>query len=197
MFNPYEITHLNGCRFLVGNAEGKAWYDPINPFAQLEYDWVLENIEIKGKRVVDVGAHHGHYALLFKDAAELVCIEPVGDNASILKHNLEINGIQATIKLYVIAHGNLQAVAGEMDIVKMDIEGAEFAALPAAIDDMPTVKDWIVELHPTRGRPETIIQAFIERGFEVHYVNRQTAQVEPDQPGTVWKSHATVIARRK
>jgi hypothetical protein len=85
----------------------------------------------------------------------------------------------------------------KVDVIKADIEGAEFAALPAAIDDMPTVKDWIVELHPTRGRPETIIQAFIERGFEVHYVNRQTAQVEPYQPGTVWKSHATVIARRK
>jgi len=196
MFNTYEITHLNGCRFLVGNAEGKAWYDPINPFAKLEYEWVLDNVEIKGKRVVDAGAHHGHYTLVFKDAAEIICFEPVAGNVQILKHNLNANGIKAIVKCNMIGHGNLPVYAPNMDIVKMDIEGSEFASLPHAIDEMATVSVWIVEIHPKRGNPEIITNAFIKKGFELLYVSRQTMAVEPYLPGTVWKSHATVIARK-
>jgi len=192
------IDHL-GCKFLIGNEEGKAWYDPIKPYTKLEYEWVLDNITIAGKRVVDAGAHHGHYTLVFKDASEIICIEPDDINVSILELNLEINDIKATIYRSVIGRNNLPTYAPGMDIVKMDIEGAEFAALPHAIKAMPTVKVWIVEIHPGKGSPikiKGITDTFIQQGFDLLYVNRSTMSVDPYVNGQGWTTHTTLIARK-
>ncbi len=195
-FEPYIIKHgIGNIQFYIGNQEGKSWYDPPKPYALLEYQWVLDNIEIEGKRIMDVGAHHGHYAVIFNGASKLLCIEPVAGNIAILKKNIELNRLDCDIAKVMIGKNNLPALMPDAQIVKIDIEGDEFKALPDAIDKLPEVKDWIVEIHPKRGNPEIIVNAFKDRGFEIVKVYSSLMKVCEYKP-EVWNRHGTIIARR-
>lgn len=190
------IPHgIKGLRFYIGNHQGDAWYNPPKPYALLEYRWVLDNIAIEGKRIIDAGAHHGHYAVIFKGASKLLCIEPVAENIAILEKNMALNHVPCEIAKVFIKNGNLPPLMPDAQIVKMDIEGSEFKALPGAIDEMPEVKDWIVECHPKSGNPNTIVNAFLERGFEVLKVYSDKMTVDYYTPET-WHRHGTIIARR-
>jgi hypothetical protein len=67
-FEPYvmdlDVEGIRG-RFFIGTPQAEEWYDPIKPYAKLEYEWVIKNVLLRGQKIVDVGAHHGHYALVF------------------------------------------------------------------------------------------------------------------------------------
>jgi len=45
-FVPYITTvDLNTARFRFhATPEAREWYDPLKPYARLEYGWVLENV---------------------------------------------------------------------------------------------------------------------------------------------------------
>lgn len=190
------INHgIEGLRFYIGNQEGNNWYNPPKSYALLEYRWVLDNIAIKGRRVMDVGAHHGHYAVVFRGASRLVCVEPVAENVAILKQNMTLNNVAYEIAQVRVGYDNLPGLMPDAQVVKLDIEGDEFKALPGAIDLMPDVTDWIVECHPGRGNPNIITNAFIERGFEVLkvYIDRMCVDVYKPE---VWNRHGTIIARK-
>ncbi len=82
-------------------------------------------------------------------------------------------------------------------VIKLDIEGGEFAILPAAIDEMPTVHTWIMELHPHAGDCDAVAQEFAKRGFDLLKVCRDTMTVREYKLGERWGGHATLIARKK
>lgn len=190
------IEHgIKALRFYIGNAQGDAWYNPPKDYALLEYRWVLDNIPIAGKRIIDAGAHHGHYAVVFKGASKLLCVEPVAENIAILEKNMALNGVDYEIAKVMIGKNNLPGLMPDAQVVKMDIEGDEFKALPGAIVQMPEVADWIVEIHPTRGNPNKITDAFIECGFEVLKVDINLMKVIAYKHET-WNRHGTIIARR-
>lgn len=53
-------------------------------------------------------------------------------------------------------------------VVKLDIEGHEYAVLDQALGAMPGVRAWAIELHMVPGRPlARVIQALVAQGFTV------------------------------
>lgn len=75
----------------------------------------LLNQEIKpGMRVVDVGAHIGYYTLqmarLVGESGEVIAIEPMLDNANLLKMNIEANGYR-NVRIYEAAIGSENGTA--------------------------------------------------------------------------------------
>jgi FkbM family methyltransferase len=70
-----------------------------------EDEYGLGAVEVDGKLVLDVGAYLGGIGVwLAARGAEVVCLEPVPDNAELIRRNAELNGVNVTI---------LQAAAGE------------------------------------------------------------------------------------
>lgn len=220
MFESYVIPlGVRDFRFLVNSAEGKAWYDPIKPYTKLEYQWVLDNVLIDGRRVIDAGGHHGHYSIIFK-GSDLTVVEPFYHNLQTIWKNMELNGIEYEYVMgavgrshelrgfYMNSNGHLDESSGtrvetyklcevdhDANIVKLDVEGAEFEILPNQIDELPYCDTWIIEIHPSHGNPDDIAVAFDARGFELLKVNREKMKVEPYQ-WDAWPTHATLIARK-
>lgn len=212
-FKPYTKRHgINTLNFYFGNAEAAAWYDPIKPYARLEYEWLLANVNLKGEKVMDGGAHHGHYAVLFKEADALVCVEPVRENCVYLARNLDLNGMKqakiipgllgtqratltydgAMFEMYPPAE-----LMPEATIVKLDIEGAEYTVFPLALLTMPHVHTWLVECHPNAGDPDAIANLMWRVGMEVLKVDRASMQVIDYLAGMPWQTHDTLIGRMK
>lgn len=61
----------------------------------------------------------------------------------------------------------LRSLCPEATVVKLDIEGHEYAVLDQALDEMPSVKAWAIELHMTDRRLSDTIGALARRGFRV------------------------------
>ena len=217
---PYVIDHLDGLKFRVGTEEAREWYDPMKPYTELEYRWVFENISLKKKNILDCGAHHGHYSILFGKRGFVIAVEPYYHNVTMIEKNIVLNGLEnkcdihygavaksAGMRPFVNAsNGRLADGAGttvecmtmrqimpNAQIVKIDIEGGEFEILPEQIDSLPECEVWIIEIHPQFGDPETIAAGF--KDWELLKVNREKMTVEPYQHDK-WQTHATLIARK-
>lgn len=170
------------------------------------YASILEKMEFA---VVAVDAHRSNC-----DLAEVnLCLNEGYDQVYWVK-NFAVAGKSGTRHFSGISNGQLVNNGGieveartleeiatlsflPIHLVKLDVEGAEFEIIPASIDKLPECKTWIIEIHPREGEPDTIIQPFVERGYEVLKVDRELMQVRPYVLGEPWYSHATVIARRK
>ena len=54
----------------------------------------------------------------------------------------------------------------DASVVKLDIEGHEYEVLPGALEAMPGVKAWLLELHGVEGHPlEATLALLVEHGF--------------------------------
>ena len=56
-FEPYvgslDIEGISG-RFFYATPQAKEWYDPIKPYAKLEYEWVIDNVSLEGQMYLTV-----------------------------------------------------------------------------------------------------------------------------------------------
>jgi len=215
-------------RFLVTTAQAETWYAPMRDYVRLEYEWVLENVDLSG-RAIDGGAHHGHYAMTFySGGAHVTAVDPNQDNLEVLAANMNLNKMECDTFLAAIWKANeevwfsgesngmvggftgvrvaglkLNAIDPEADVVKLDIEGAEYVVVPACLEDMHA-HTWIVECHLSDWRghnwpecnPNDLARLFRDHGFKLDWVNREAMRVEPYRIGTEWKTHSTLIARR-
>jgi FkbM family methyltransferase len=222
-FYPFVRKHgIDDLYFYVSTEEAERWYSPPKPYVLLEYEWVLEHIPLEGKIVVDGGANHGHYSVVLgrKGPIELHCVEPVPENAAVLKKNLALNATQAVLHSEVlwseegeigfnmgmngsvdgggppVKAARLQTLVPNAEVVKLDIEGIEFLVLPDAVANMG-VESWIVETHIGAADPNLIAKLFLDHGYQVDWVNREKMRVEPYRLGTYWESHSTLFARRQ
>ena len=178
------------------------------------------------EKILDAGAYHGLYTLVMAQAAgagsEVVAVDPVASNRALIEVNLALNGLEARIEACAVstrdarvqlssgscghivdqggvdtASRRLPSILPDATVVKVDIEGEEFAILPEQLDEMPAAHTWNVEIHPGRGRdPQPLIEAFAERGFELHWVNRDACRVEPYSLATPWTTRTSLIAVR-
>ena len=197
---PYIKDHgIEGLQFKFNTPEATAWYDPLKPYTLLEYQWVRENLDLENQVVVDAGAHHGNYAVVFKGAYYIVCFEMVPMYCRFCFDNLQLNGIEASAVNCVTLAPDIasRSMMDHMpDIYKMDIEGDEFSVLPVELEQNPQVHTWIVEVHPDHGNPDFIASLFDE-GFELLKVDREKMVIRPYAIGEKWPTHSTLIARKE
>ena len=222
-FNNYtkDLGLSKPVDFIYTSPEGVAWFDPLKPYTVLEYEWVMTNVDLEGKTVIDAGCHQGNYAVLFAAmGATVIGIDAHAGNCEATRLNLDTlypDGHQVhnqalwrdygTVRFSGESNGRIIAGGGVevpclklskfdwADVVKVDIESAEFAVVPQALEEMPEVGTWIIEIHPDQN-PAIIIDALKSHGFSVHLVDRDTMTVHPYHT-MVWTSHATVIGVRK
>jgi FkbM family methyltransferase len=230
IFEPYvmdlDIEGVPG-RFFIGTPQAAEWYDPIKPYAKLEYEWVTQNVPLRDQKIIDVGAHHGHYALVFNigsdRSAHVVAVDPYPMNCLLVELNMLLNGcpveiVQCAVAArdgevhfsresngriipdggIVVAARTLDSILPGANVVKLDVEGAEYQIIPQAIDRMESVHTWIVEIHPYNNpHPDELANLFLSRQYEVLHLNRDPMRVEPYRMNMDWEIHATIIARRE
>lgn len=212
-------------RFFVGNAQAADWYDPPKPHAMTEYRWVLDNVDFDGQNVIDAGAHHGHYSLLFAkaqpNAARIRAVEPLPANCTLIELNAVLNAASIEIEEAAISPSRgvsklvprsnarlfpgvgievktlqLSDIMTEASIVKLDIEGTEFEILPSQLDDMPGVHTWIVEVHPNYGDVHSLASEFLDRGYSANYLDRGLNSVQPYRPDSHISSSTSLFFQR-
>ncbi len=206
-------------RFYIGTRQAADWYDPPKAHTLAEYAWVLANIDFAQARVIDVGAHHGHYSLVFAKAdptpERVVAVEPHPANCALIEVNAALNDadidiLQASIAkergtVNILPRANsrifkygkisvsslhLSDVMKGATVVKLDVEGAEFEIIPDQIDEMPDTHTWIIELHPAYGNPRSLTREFLDRGFQASMLDREKNSVTQYEQGDEL-SHAT------
>ena len=229
-FEPYikelDIEGISS-RFFFATPQAKEWYDPIKPYAKLEYEWVINNIKLKKQKILDCGAHHGQYSVVFLLGAsrqcDLIAVDPFPMNCALTEINLKLNDTKARIVQCavsdkngdvhfekqsngrIIANGGilvksctLDNILSDAEVVKLDIEGMEYAVVSESIDKLKSVHSWIIEIHPFNNpHPDQIIQLLLDRGYEILYVNREKNQVEQYRLKTEWNIHSTIFACRQ
>lgn len=188
---PHGIADL---QFQYFNAEATAWYDPLKPYTLLEYEWVRDNCKLEGETVIDAGCHHGNYSIVFKPAF-VVAVDNVMSNCNFAKSNMQLNDMEFTVTCQTLGAEGVKTNR-KPSIYKCDIEGSEFELFPAELRRFPSVKTWIVEIHPAQGDPNKLAQMFLDAGFELLKVCREAMAVRLYKIGETWKSHSTLIARK-
>jgi len=218
----YQIDIVRDLKFNVHTDEGKSWYDPIKPYTALEYEWVLDNVDLTGN-ILECGGHHGHYsAVLASKGGNLLVVEPHPGNVEIILDNLDANNEFATVWKGAVASYNgtgcftgesngrlisfgkmevqtktLRELMPDASVIKLDIEGGEYAILPDGIEQMPKAHTWIIELHPYWGNPHEICAAFLKSGFIALKVDRRSMKVIEYDMLDDWEGHATCIFLKK
>ncbi len=229
-FLPYikkmEVEGIEA-KFFYGTEQAKEWYDPLKPYAKLEYEWVLKNIKLENQNIIDGGSHHGQYSVVFglgaKGNCNLVSVDPVPMNCDLTTINMKLNDLPVNIEQCAISNqagevsfsnqsngfiskrGSLTVktkkltdILPDANVVKLDIEGHEFNIFPQVIEEMTAVHSWIIEVHPHVGKDPNIIAGILaESGFEILWVNRDKNIVEKYQMGTKWNIHSTIFALKK
>jgi FkbM family methyltransferase len=217
--------------FLYGTQQARDWFDPLPEFMRVEFEWLYKNVDFgEGRIFIDGGSHHGFYTIHMANGCYCICVDPHAPHMALLRANAALNNLDVNYMIAGLAHitgvgfyngeplgtmGNegekintitLQDLTPYAHIVKLDIEGMEFYVLPASIDAMPFVDTWIVEIHPwdensNLGNPGTIITMFMERDYEVYWIDRAdpNPKVIEVLSGDImnWKMQSTVIARKK
>jgi hypothetical protein len=204
-FQPYtkRVPERYERRFFFATKQAQDWYDPIEDTITNELLWLQKNVDFgKGRKYLDAGCHHGYYIVALADGCETLAVDIHMPNLCVCEVNCRLNDIPIYLWNGGIAHetgkgfydgkalgglrteglpilvATLQDVYAEANVVKMDIEGAEYYAVPASIDNMPKVDTWIVELHPmiqseqVKTDPNDVIALFQERGYLCHWFDR-------------------------
>lgn len=80
------------------------------------------------------------------------------------------NGEQPTTEMLVPTLTLDSLISGPIDLLKMDIEGAEQKVLMAAQSGLKQVKEFFIEFHPHAGQNLEVLRVFLEEnGFDLSY----------------------------
>ncbi len=146
---------------------------------------------MKGRVFVDVGANYGYYPLLLHgNFDKIYAFEPIQQIFEDLQRNLKRFGNVECIRKAVsnvdrkvvnlTYHGDAGIVETvtlasslpqmDIDLIKVDAEGAEWAVLEGADPILARIKSWIVELHDPL-RKEELESWFISRGYSIRWLD--------------------------
>ena len=209
-FEPYIIPHpiVLGRRFVIGNKQARDWYDPLPDALREELIWIRDNVDLgAGRNVLDGGCHHGIHTVTMAGECDLLAMDIHRPNITMLEVNAAINGLNVNFCHAAITHidgvtiyngepmgvltpeGDEQikipcvripTIMPDVNVVKLDIEGAEFQVIPDCIDELEDADTWIVEMHPFRKSPEKdgyevmyeILEMFEARNYTAHWIDR-------------------------
>jgi FkbM family methyltransferase len=213
-------------RFFYGTPQAVDWYDPLQAHTRIELEWLARHVASRAEKIIDAGAYHGLYTLVLAKAAApasvIVAVDPVTSNCALIEVNLALNGLHARIEECAISDADgevsfasgscgrivpkggtvrparrLETLLPDATVVKLDIEGAEFALFPGQIDRLPAAHTWIVEIHPgPRHDPKVILDGFANRGFDLLWVDRAGLRVERYPANAPWQSRTSLLAVR-
>jgi len=146
---------------------------------------------IKGHVFVDVGANYGYYSILLHGNFEKIyAFEPIPSIFKELESKLEkfddvecvrkavsnVDG-QSVELAYHGSHGFAETVTlasffpnTEIDLIKVDVEGAEWKVLEGAEPILERIKSWVVELHDP-SRKEELENWFVSRGYSARWLD--------------------------
>lgn len=147
------------------------------------FRWHGPTVYEQARTVVDLGANRGAFsALMTTRAAFILSVECQNQYVPTIRHNMRLNNFTSyAVETAFVGAGG--AVAGSsaprftmdellqrhnievVDLLKLDIEGSEFALFTAA-DWLRRVKAISMEVHPGHGDPDDILRALTCHGFK-------------------------------
>ncbi len=146
--------------------------------------------------VVDLGANRGMFTTLAAASAERVLsIEANPAFRPVIEHNARVNGFDhVTVETVFVGSGGSMADDiheevdlavlldrrgfDQVDLLKMDIEGSEFA-LFSHPEWLPRVQRICMEVHRAHGSVEQIRSCLEEHGFHLAFADSSLRQVGP------------------
>jgi len=152
------------------------------------FKYHLPSTFTNARTVLDLGANRGAFSVLTARQAEFVlCVEATEAYVPVIQHNLQINGCRryAVERVFVGAGGEmgddllptitvedllLRHNIQDIDFVKMDIEGSEFALFESA-DWLKGVKALTMEVHSSFGDPNQILETLKRHNFLCIFAN--------------------------
>lgn len=190
MIKPHGIA---GLMFKYHDNEAINWYYPLKPYTLLEYAWVRANCKLDGATVIDAGCHHGNYSVVFKPA-HVIAVDYIPLFCGYAWENMVLNGMSFSVNCLDLGAVGVPTDR-PVDIYKVDIEGGEYELFPAELERFPSVRTWILELHPKYDNPDKVARMFA--GFDLLKVDREQMKVRLYVMGEKWSGHSTLIARKR
>jgi FkbM family methyltransferase len=145
-----------------------------------------ENVQVLRTRIADSGADNWSVEACAVAATtgtvQMQCFDvEYGKNSVIVEDGVE-GGVDASLRS--IDARRLTDLVPDATVVKLDIEGHEYAILPDALRELKHVKAWALELHMMEGHPlETTLQMLRDHGYELYAAGRKR-----DDPNGPWLS---------
>ena len=146
---------------------------------------------MKGRVFIDIGANYGYYPLLLrKNFNKIYAFEPIQHIFKELKGNVaKFDHIQCIRKSVSDSDGNVIKLAYhssygaaetvtlassfpnmEIDLIKVDAEGEEWAVLEGAKPILQRIKSWVIELHDPKRKKE-LETWFASHGYSTSWLD--------------------------
>ncbi len=161
------------------------------PFEDTVFEHIIKNCDIK--TFVDVGSAWGYYSLLAKKLNKdinVIGFDPEEEMIKNAHRNAELNditdiefkngGIPNDFKLTDVI-----SEVRQIDLIKIDIQGAGTRALESAGSDIVKIKNVIIGTHHRTGEPEGCRSLLENNGFKIRLnINPTNIPLQPD--GLLW-----------
>lgn len=146
------------------------------------FRWHAPEVYERARTVIDIGANRGAFsALMTTRAAFILSVECQDQYVPAIRHNMRLNNFTsyAVETAFVGAGGSVAGSSAPrftmdellqrhdvevVDLLKLDIEGSEFA-LFAAAHWLRRIKAISMEVHPDHGDPDDILRTLTQHGF--------------------------------
>ena len=157
-------------------------YGSLLPWYEADVRRIIKNVLSKphSQTFIDIGAYVGWhtvtaYRILRKRKVfKIVAVEPDPNNYRQLEKDIGgFGGIWLVNEAVSVSDGEEidfhRGTAGRVDLIKMDIEGAEYPVLTDPSLDLSRVENMVVEVHYRYGSRESqeIIRALAKHGFKI------------------------------
>jgi len=175
-------------------------YKVINLHEPLQ-ETIFEEIFLQNKINVylNIGSAWGYYPLLakkFNPDVEVHAFDPWESRCVDFRKNMELNKVEDGIFIHQKRVGNhnndkcvtlntfIKELDKDIDLISMDVEGAEIVALNNCDEQMHRIKTFLIGTHKG-GKHMKCMEIMKRHGFRIRYEeNRNQIAIQPD--GLVW-----------
>ena len=172
------------------------------------FKWHPPSIYTKARTVIDLGANRGALSTLMTTQAKFILSVDCGEQyAPITRHNMSRNNYtNYAIETVLVGAGGTLAGSDapritmdelfrrheieSVDLIKMDIEGSEFALFESA-DWLKRVNAISMEVHPLHGAPHTILNIINQYGFTYAIADENLQRIDDAREASfiyAWKN---------